>query len=141
MLGRLLGHDIAYLRAHFREHSDARLAKALGVSKERVLILREKHGLRRSREETAQIKKQPDIPLPPYHAQAPTPESSAQLDQRTLFGAALVFLTTIAVYLRTLPPTVTGEDSGEFVAAAYTMGIAHPPGYPELNHRGTESKE
>lgn len=34
------------------------------------------------------------------------------------------------MYCTTLGPTVTGEDSGELVTAAYTMGIAHPPGYP-----------
>ena len=27
-------------------------------------------------------------------------------------------------------PTITGDDSGELVSAAYTLGIAHPPGYP-----------
>src|SRR5262249_33572863 len=26
--------------------------------------------------------------------------------------------------------TVTGEDSGELVTAAYQLGVAHPPGYP-----------
>lgn len=39
-------------------------------------------------------------------------------------GAALV------VYVWTLAPTVTGEDSGELIAAAYTLGIPHPTGYP-----------
>ncbi len=36
----------------------------------------------------------------------------------------------LAVYWRTLAPTVTLEDSGSFIAAAYTLGVAHPPGYP-----------
>ncbi|MCX5769254.1 MAG: DUF2723 domain-containing protein [Candidatus Hydrogenedentes bacterium] len=36
----------------------------------------------------------------------------------------------LAVYITTLGPTVTGEDSGELITAAYTLGIAHPPGYP-----------
>lgn len=34
------------------------------------------------------------------------------------------------MYLRTLAPGLTGEDAGEFIAAAYHLGIPHPPGYP-----------
>lgn len=37
-------------------------------------------------------------------------------------------------YLATLAPSITwrndGADSGDLVAAAYTLGIPHPPGYP-----------
>ncbi len=36
----------------------------------------------------------------------------------------------LILYLACLPPSVTGEDSGELIAAAYTLGIPHPPGYP-----------
>lgn len=43
---------------------------------------------------------------------------------------AVVFILSFAVYLRTLAPVVYGEDSGELVAAAYTLGIPHPTGYP-----------
>jgi tetratricopeptide (TPR) repeat protein len=39
-------------------------------------------------------------------------------------------LPAFSVYLATLAPTVSGEDSGELITAAYTLGIAHPPGYP-----------
>ena len=33
-------------------------------------------------------------------------------------------------YLFSLHPTVSAGDSGELITAAYTLGIAHPPGYP-----------
>lgn len=42
----------------------------------------------------------------------------------------LVFLISFTVYLLTLCPTVYVGDSGELIAAAYTLGIPHPPGYP-----------
>jgi tetratricopeptide (TPR) repeat protein len=44
--------------------------------------------------------------------------------------AGVVSLIAFAVYLRTLCPTVTFIDSGELCAVAYTLGIAHPTGYP-----------
>jgi hypothetical protein len=36
----------------------------------------------------------------------------------------------LAVYLRTLAPTVTLVDSGELIVAARNLGVAHPPGFP-----------
>lgn len=44
--------------------------------------------------------------------------------------AAIAAAVALAVYLATLAPAVSGEDSGELIAAAYTMGVPHPPGYP-----------
>jgi len=37
---------------------------------------------------------------------------------------------TLLIYLWSLAPTVTLEDSGELAVAAHWMGIPHPPGYP-----------
>lgn len=47
---------------------------------------------------------------------------------------AILFVTLMAVYLRTLAPGVTwahdGSDGGDLIAAAATGGVAHPSGYP-----------
>lgn len=42
----------------------------------------------------------------------------------------VTFIISLAIYALTLAPTVTGEDSGELISAAYGFGVAHPPGYP-----------
>lgn len=47
-----------------------------------------------------------------------------------LIETALVFFSSFFVYLLTLYPTVGPEDSGELIASAATLDIAHPPGYP-----------
>ena len=54
--------------------------------------------------------------------------SSQNFSEKRLFfiGCFVSFL----VYVRTLCPTVYVGDSGELISAAYTLGIAHPPGYP-----------
>ena len=50
-------------------------------------------------------------------------------DQNRLIGA-LVFLITCFVYIRTVAPTLTFWDTGEFIAASYILGVTHPPGAP-----------
>ncbi len=39
-------------------------------------------------------------------------------------------ITTLLVYIHSLCPTVYLIDSGELAAVSYTLGIAHPTGYP-----------
>lgn len=41
-----------------------------------------------------------------------------------------VLAVLLAVYAWTAPLTVMLEDDGEFIMAAYYLGVAHPPGYP-----------
>lgn len=57
---------------------------------------------------------------------APEPE----LDSADLRCSIAVGTTAFALYLATLAPTVTSEDSGELIGAAFVAGIPHPPGYP-----------
>ncbi len=48
--------------------------------------------------------------------------------------AAIVSVTALSLYLLTLAPTISwahhGADGGDLIAAAATLGVAHPPGYP-----------
>lgn len=45
-------------------------------------------------------------------------------------AATMAGILALVVYGYTLAPTVTGEDSGELIGAAWTLGVPHPPGYP-----------
>ena len=57
----------------------------------------------------------------------PDPTAGAPRPWTLFLGAALPLL---VLYGATRARTVTGEDSGELITAAYQLGIAHPPGYP-----------
>lgn len=41
-----------------------------------------------------------------------------------------LFITALALYLRTLAPSLLYGDSAEFQTIAYTLGLGHPTGYP-----------
>ena len=60
----------------------------------------------------------------------PPPDSTNAFTGSDYALATLGALLALAVYLKTLALTVTGEDSGELIAAAATLGIPHPTGYP-----------
>ncbi|MBI4568648.1 MAG: DUF2723 domain-containing protein, partial [Planctomycetes bacterium] len=49
---------------------------------------------------------------------------------RAALPALVTFTAALAVYFRTLYPTVGPGDSGELALAAATLGVPHPPGYP-----------
>jgi len=49
---------------------------------------------------------------------------------RDYLAAGTAALLAFIAYLWTLAPSVTLEDSGELITAAYQLGVAHPPGYP-----------
>jgi len=50
--------------------------------------------------------------------------------RKNFLFACLVFVLVMSVYLFTLAPSITMEDSAELITAAYTLGIPHPPGFP-----------
>ncbi|MHB1224327.1 MAG: glycosyltransferase family 117 protein [Gemmatimonadaceae bacterium] len=53
------------------------------------------------------------------------------LDTRPSYLAATIAATVVfALYVLTLGPSTAMWDTSEYIAAAYTMGIPHPPGNP-----------
>lgn len=121
---------VAYLKAHYQRHSDAKLARMLRIDASAVREARRKYQLVRSKSDEKWIRSNPDAKLPGYTGQVPTPENPVPLARSDYLAAALTAVASMVIYLLTLGPTVTGEDAGELITAAYTLGIAHPPGYP-----------
>src|SRR6476619_5338698 len=59
------------------------------------------------------------------------PAESEELDYRPSYRAASIAATLIFIlYLVTLSPTTAMWDTSEYIAAAYTLGLPHPPGNP-----------
>ena len=59
------------------------------------------------------------------------PKSTTELDYRPSYLAAgLTSLGVLILYLVTLAPSTAMWDTSEYITAAYTLGIPHPPGNP-----------
>jgi hypothetical protein len=56
--------------------------------------------------------------------------ASAELSPPPYRTAAVVSACVFALYLLTLSPTTSMWDAGEYMAAAYGLGLPHPPGNP-----------
>src|SRR5919202_1862604 len=64
-------------------------------------------------------------------AREPRPSAVSQLDYRPSYLAAAIASTIVFVlYLVTLAPSTAMWDTSEYIAAAYTLGLPHPPGNP-----------
>jgi hypothetical protein len=60
-----------------------------------------------------------------------SPTSSTELDYRPSYLAATITAAVIFVlYLVTLSPSTAMWDTSEYIAAAYVLGLPHPPGNP-----------
>jgi Protein O-mannosyl-transferase TMEM260-like len=57
--------------------------------------------------------------------------STAELDSRPSYLAALIVsIAVLVLYLVTLAPSTAMWDTSEYITAAYTLGLPHPPGNP-----------
>ncbi|HET7632416.1 MAG TPA: DUF2723 domain-containing protein, partial [Gemmatimonadaceae bacterium] len=56
------------------------------------------------------------------------PHPCEQSPRPSYFAAGLAALGVLALYVATLAPTTAAWDTSEYITAAYTLGIPHPPG-------------
>jgi succinate dehydrogenase hydrophobic anchor subunit len=60
-----------------------------------------------------------------------TPLTPEELDYQPSYrAAAIVSALILVLYLITLAPSTAMWDTSEYIAAAYTLGLPHPPGNP-----------
>jgi tetratricopeptide (TPR) repeat protein len=68
--------------------------------------------------------------LPPEPGPVLTPSRPERFQPSDFVAAGIVLAITMGLYICTLAPNVTLEDSGELITAAAKFGVGHPPGYP-----------
>ena len=71
------------------------------------------------------------IPIAIWRAgRAATDRESMEEDRPSYGVAAIVTAAIFALYLLTMAPSTAMWDTSEYIAAAYTFGLPHPPGNP-----------
>ena len=60
----------------------------------------------------------------------PADSSDVHAPRPSYRAAAIAGLAVLALYVTTLAPTTAMWDASEYITAAYTLGIPHPPGNP-----------
>jgi hypothetical protein len=60
----------------------------------------------------------------------PAPAPTVAVEHPPYLWAGLVALGALLLYVATLAPTTQFWDTSEYIAAAYVLGIPHPPGNP-----------
>jgi tetratricopeptide (TPR) repeat protein/biotin operon repressor len=110
-----------YIRKFKKKKSPRQIARDLGLKRTEVQKVIEE-----LKEPGKQTKKQEQSSLPTL----PPDDEASLLKRNDYYWAGLTALLAFVVLLLTTAPDLTGEDSGELITAAYTLGVAHPPGYP-----------
>jgi tetratricopeptide (TPR) repeat protein/biotin operon repressor len=113
--------DKDYIRKFKKKKSAGQIARELGLKRTEVQKVIEE-----LKESGKPQKKQEQSSLPPL----PPVDEESLLKRNDYYWAALTAVLAFVVLLLTTAPDLTGEDSGELITAAYTLGVAHPPGYP-----------
>jgi tetratricopeptide (TPR) repeat protein len=110
--------DRNYIRDFGSTKSVRQLARELALSRDEV------------RQVLEELKQKGELKSEAPHPRLPILYEKSALSKTDYLWAAITAVSSFAVYLLTLAPDITGEDSGELITAAYTLGICHPPGYP-----------
>jgi tetratricopeptide (TPR) repeat protein len=123
-----------YLLRRFEDLDDGALAAATGLSAATVAATLQAYGATRTPADWRRIQREA-LAAPPMFSPSWLRARLILLRSRRLtrIDALLLlgmFVATMAIYLATAARTVTGEDAGEFLAAAHGFGVPHPPGYP-----------
>jgi hypothetical protein len=70
------------------------------------------------------------IPLAIWHGGSNSRPTEAEVEAPSYIAAAIVAGCVVTLYLVTMAPSTAMWDTSEYIAAAYTFGLPHPPGNP-----------